>query len=211
MIDPLPPIELLPSELETTIAIALEENPSIINAAATIATAEGRRKAAQSEYAPSVDLTGQSNYSKHTGGTLGTSRDQSIKLSTTWNLFSGFSTKAGIDQAAFDRGAAKDNLTFSARKVEEQVRLSWQALITVRKRIELLENAVNIAAEVFTARKKLREAGKETVLNVLDAESEVFNAQINFTAASYDERVAVYQLLLSMGRLNSAYLQLASK
>jgi adhesin transport system outer membrane protein len=211
MIDPLPPIELLPSELETAIAISLEENPSIINAAATIATAEGRTKVARSEYAPSVDLTGQSNYSKHTGGTLGTSRDQSVKLSTTWNLFSGFSTKAGIDQAAFDRGAAKDNLTFTARKVEEQVRFSWQALITVCKRIELLENAVNIAAEVFTARKKLREAGKETVLNVLDAESEVFNAQINFTAAFYDERVAVYQLLLSMGRLNSTYLRLASR
>ncbi len=211
MSDPLPPIELLPSELETAIAISLEENPSIINAAATVATAEGRKRAAQSEYAPSIDLTGQSNYSKNAGGTLGTSRDQSLKLRTTWNLFTGFSTEAGVGQAAFDRGAAKDNLTFTARKVEEQVRLSWQALITVRKRIELLENAVNIAAEVFTARKKLREAGKETVLNVLDAESEVFNAQINFTAASYDERVAVYQLLLSMGRLNSAYLQLASK
>lgn len=71
------------------------------------------------------------------------------------------------------------------------------------ERVELLENAVNIASEVFDARQKLRDAGKETVINVLDAESEIFNAQINFAAASYDERVAVYQLLLAMGRLNS--------
>ena len=73
---------------------------------------------------------------------------------------------------------------------------------------ELLENAVNIASEVFSSRQRLREAGKETVINVLDAENEVNNAQINFTSASYDERLAVYQLLLSMGLLNPVGLNL---
>ena len=104
---------------------------------------------------------------------------------------------------------AKDNQRFVMRKVVEQARLSWQALLTVRQRLELLENAVNIATEVFESRKTLREAGKETVINVLDAEGEIFNAQINFAAASYDERVAIYQLLLAMGRLNAQYLNLA--
>jgi len=46
------------------------------------------------------------------------------------------------------------------------------------------------------------------VINVLDAENEVNNAQINFTSASYDERLAVYQLLLSMGLLNPVGLNL---
>ncbi len=48
------------------------------------------------------------------------------------------------------------------------------------------------------------------MINVLDAESEIFNARINFTAASYDERIAVYQLLLAMGRLNAGNLNLAA-
>ena len=95
------------------------------------------------------------------------------------------------------------------RKVIEQTKLAWQALLTARERLELLENAVNIASEVFESRKKLREAGKETVINVLDAENEVNSAQINFTSASYDERIAVYQLLLAMGRLDTANLNIA--
>ena len=89
------------------------------------------------------------------------------------------------------------------------MKLSWQSLLTARNRLDLLENAVNIATEVFISRKKLREAGKETVINVLDAENEVSNAQINYTAASYDERLSIYQLLLSMGRLNPALLNLS--
>jgi adhesin transport system outer membrane protein len=44
------------------------------------------------------------------------------------------------------------------------------------------------------------------VINVLDAENEVSNAQINYTAAAYDERVAVFQVLLAMGRLSPQYL-----
>jgi adhesin transport system outer membrane protein len=64
-----------------------------------------------------------------------------------------------------------------------------------------LDNAVNIASEVFESRKKLRESGKETVINVLDAENEVFNAQINYTSAMYDARIATYDVLRAMGRL----------
>jgi adhesin transport system outer membrane protein len=113
-------------------------------------------------------------------------------------------------QAAFNYGASKDNHRFVTRKVIEQIKISWQALLTVRERLELLENAINIASEVFDSRQKLREAGKETVINVLDAESEIFNARINFTPASYQERIAVYQLLLAMGRLNAGTLNLAA-
>lgn len=210
MMDPMPPVELLPANLLAAITTALEENPAVSNAAATIEVARERQRTVKSEYYPSVDLVAEANYEKHDDTTIGTRRDYSLVLEANWALFSGFSTKASAAQAAYDYGSSKDNQAFVVRKVEEQTRLSWQALLTVRERVELLENAVNIASEVFDARQKLREAGKETVINVLDAESEIFNAQINYTAASYDERVAVYQMLLAMGRLNGKTLGLAA-
>ena len=46
------------------------------------------------------------------------------------------------------------------------------------------------------------------MINVLDAENEVNNTQINYTSASYDERLSVYQLLLAMGLLNPEGLKL---
>ncbi len=83
----------------------------------------------------------------------------------------------------------------------ETVKLAWQALVTARQRLALLENAVNIVAEVFTSRRKLRDVGKETMINVPDAQNEVINAQINHTSAAFDARVAVYQLMFAMGLL----------
>ena len=210
MMDPVPPVEMLPSELESTIDIALKENPAVANSDATIESVKERRRTIGAEYMPTFDLVGRWNYEKHKNATLGTRRDYSVLLEANWNLFTGFSTKASLAQVAHEYGASKDNHRFVVRKVIEQVKLSWQALLTVRERLELLENAINIASEVFDSRQKLREAGKETVINVLDAESEIFNARINFTAASYDERIAVYQLLLAMGRLNPGNLNLAA-
>ena len=131
-----------------------------------------------------------------------------MTLTATWDLFTGFSTCNLLSQASFDLGASKDTYDFTSRKVIEQTKLAWQALLTARKRLELLENAVNIAAEVFSSRQQLRKAGKETVINVLDAKNEVNNTQINYTSASYDERLSVYQLLLAMGLLNPEGLKL---
>lgn len=208
MLDPEPPIDLIPSELSKSIDIAIVENPAVGNSGTTVEVARERRRTVRAELFPTVDLEGTYNYEKHNNATLGTRRDYSLVVSSTWELFSGFSTRASMAQAAYDYHASKDQHEFTVRKVIEQSKLAWQALLTARERLELLENAVNIASEVFESRKKLREAGKETVINVLDAENEVNNAQISYTSAFYDERLAVYQLLLAMGRLDSKNLTL---
>jgi len=41
----------------------------------------------------------------------------------------------------------------------------------------LFANAINIASEVAAARKRLREAGKQTIINILDANNEVINTK----------------------------------
>lgn len=210
MIDPNPPIDLIPPDLEKAIEISQRENPAMNTAVASVEVARENQRTIASEYAPNLDLVGNWNYEKHNNGTLGTRRDYSVVVKASWDLFSGFSTKHKMSEASFTYGATKDEQLHTGRKVVEQVRLAWQALITARERMILLENAVNIAHEVWITRQRLREAGKETVINVLDAENELSNAQINFTAAAYDERLAVYQLLLAMGRLDSRHLGVES-
>ena len=208
MIDPVPPVEMVPSELDRALDLAIVGNPALGNSSVTIEVARERKRTLRAEYYPVIDLDSTYNFEKQAGATVGVRRDYSVTLRATWGFFTGFSTRNLLSQAAFNLGASKDTHDFTARKVIEQTKLAWQALLTAKKRLVLLENAVNIASEVFSSRQKLREAGKETVINVLDAENEVNNAQINFTSASYDERLAVYQLLLAMGLLNPTGLNL---
>lgn len=206
MIDPAPPALVIPSNLDRAMDIALQENPALLGSAASVEIARERRRQNWSEFYPTVDMVGAANYENDNNAVDGVRRDYSVVLSASWSLFSGGSTLARSQKGQLNYTASLDNYDFITSKVVEQTRLAWQSLITSRERKELLGNAVNIASEVFDSRKKLRDAGKETVINVLDAENEVNNAQINYTTASYDERVAIYQLLLAMGRLVPDYM-----
>lgn len=208
MMDPMPPTELIPSSLRKAVNIAISENPAITSAASTIESARETRDAISGERLPVIDLEGSWNFEKHNSTVIGVRRDYSVVLSASWDIFTGFTTSSSQAQATFNYAASKDDREVIIRKVVEQTRLAWQALLVSRRRLELLETAVNIASEVFASRKTLREIGQETIINVLDAENEVNNAQINFTSASYDERISVYQILLSMGRLDATNLRL---
>ena len=208
LVEPVPKADLIPDSMESAIDIALSENPQVLNSDRQVAVARELKRSARSDLYPSLDFVSTFNYEKHNGGTLGTRRDASFILQANWDLFTGLTSRRNIAKASFDYSASRDNYEFAVRKVIEGARIAWQNLHTSRERLIQLENAVNIASEVFESRKKLRAAGKETVINVLDAESEITNARINFATASFNEREAVYALLLAMGRM--VYSELAS-
>ncbi|MEQ8510193.1 MAG: TolC family outer membrane protein [Rhodospirillaceae bacterium] len=199
---PAPPNALLPKSLDDAIGIALAENPAVKSGQRQIEIADQNREGVQSEYLPTIDVVAEGNYEDDFNGVPGIRRDYSLKVRANWNLFNGLSTKSRTKGAAYTYQARQADYVQTRRKIEEQTRLAWQSLMTARERVDLLDNAVNIAAEVFDARERLRENGQETALNVLDAENEVFNARINYTSALFDARVAAYQLLIAMGRLD---------
>ena len=196
------PASLVPANEDAAVELALGANPQIALSDGLVDGANERRRAARAGYFPVIDLIGDANYENDENATIGVRRDWSLTVRANWDLFSGFLTRSEVSRATFDHAATRDNREQVVRKVEESVRLAWQQRDTARRRVELLQNAVNIAGEVFDSRQKLREAGKETAINVLDAENEVINAQINLIGAQYDFHVATFQLLFAMGRLD---------
>lgn len=195
------PNSLLPATVDDAVATALKEQPTVQNASKQIDITQRRQDSIEAEYQPRLDLVGSRVYQENFGGVPGIRRDTLGELKVTWNLFAGLGTRNRAAQTSYEKVAREDDLIQAKRKTEEQVRISWNNLKTAEERVDLLDNAVNIAGEVFENRKKLRESGKETVINVLDAENETFNARINYTSALYDARIAAYDVLRAMGRL----------
>ncbi len=201
MADPMPPLGALPETLEQAIEIALRENPAVVNAAVAVDEARAKQDLVRADYYPTLDLVGSWNLERNKEAVAGTRRDAALLLQAQWNIFNGFQTQASETRAIIEHSASKDRRLQSARAAEEDTRIAWESLVTSRERVALLENAVDLAAEVFDARRRLRQAGKETAITVLDAENEVYSRRIDYTAASYESRLAVYRVLLAIGRL----------
>lgn len=201
LVEPQLPHSVVPDSLDAAVDDALHGSPGLERASQLVRLADEKRRGATSGYWPRLDLVGRANWERDYDGISGTRRDGAILLQLTWQIFSGFATDHAVSQAAYDAAATRENETAVRRKTVEEVKLAWQALQTARTREALLGNAVSIASEVFEARKALRDSGRETALNVLDAENEVYVARINLVAASYDAQAAMYRLIAAIGEM----------
>jgi len=208
---PEPPAAIVPGTVDDAMTIAQKENPSVEAAKRTVTVSGEKVETARAGYFPTVDLVGKGDRGFNRDSIVGPSQDWEVLLQLNWDLFTGFRTQAQVSQAAHDLSASRDTANQAERKASEAVRLAWSQVSTARERVGILESAVNLAFDVWDSRKKLRESGKATVIDVLDAETDITNAQISLVTATFDRKVATYQLLFSLGRLEPGNLdQVAS-
>jgi adhesin transport system outer membrane protein len=120
-----------------------------------------------------------------------------------WVLFSGRDTSNRVAAASKDLEEQEARQLIAANKVRESVRINWNQLVNGAERLELLDSAASIARDVMEDRKRLRDAGKETAINVLDAEVEYYGVLANKVNAAYDTRISSYRLLQSVGDLTA--------
>jgi adhesin transport system outer membrane protein len=201
MVDPNIDLSFLPPDMKSAIDQAVSGNPTLRETDRRAEAAGHQVGVARSDYFPRLDLVGQGNREENVDTIAGLRRDWSVLLKFTWELFSGFATTASYNAAIYEKLNQQDIYLDRRRQVVQDLEIAWEALATARERVRLLENAVSIAEEVFVARGRLRDSGRETAINVLDAQSELFGAQLNAVTASYDAQVTAFRVLAAMGAL----------
>lgn len=197
------PLHHIPDTMEQAMQIAVANNPQLAGSKENIVLAKTSRESAKSGYYPTIDLVAATSHDENASGIIGTEERQSVRVQSSWQLFSGFADRSRVRQATYQYHSAQETAQYTERKIVEEVQFAWSSMTTTKKRTELLDNAVNIAGEVYDARTRLRDAGSETALNVLDAENELYRARIDAASARYDYYLSVYRLLLAMGKLSA--------
>lgn len=202
------PSDFLPETQEGALSIAAGENTVLKQSKNEVKIASERRTVEQATFWPRIDLVGEGSWEKDVDGVPGIRREGQVTVRAVWDIFDGFLTPARSSRAAVDYSAALDGRRNIDRDVRNRVRQAWSRYRTTAEQRDLLENAVNIAAEVFEARKKLRQSGRESVINLLDAENELNSARLRFTDASFNHVLAAYRVLLQTRRLTPETLNL---
>ena len=200
--------QLLPKSLDIAIGQSHAENPNIREALLLSQKAQKQIRVESSGMLPSVDLVGSQSHDRN-ANQIAARDETSLVLRLNWNLFAGFETRSRTQAATSTHGAMVDREVSVLRKTEESVSIAWHQLVNGGERQDLLENAANISFEVMRNRKRLRDAGKETAINVLDSEVEYFSVLSSKINASYDTRLGSYRLLVAMGSLSPEILGLA--
>jgi outer membrane protein len=95
--------------------------------------------------------------------------------------------------------------------VEDATRSAWQAYVTALATIKSNKSQVVANEVAFDGVKQEQQVGSRTILDVLNAEQELLNAQVAVVSSQRDSYVAAYQLLGAMGLLTARNLALHVK
>jgi len=198
---PTVPKTLVPNSLDEATDLAMKSNPTLLKLENLMQSSAVKKSVEESGYMPTVDLVFEHNYENDLNTVVGIRRDWNLLLKANWELFSGFKTKAGVAQASHNYEAAKNDLLDNKRTIAEQVKKAWETMQYNLAGVTYYQNNLNLAQEVFEGTKAQREAGKETLIRVLDSELALFEAKVLLTTTKFRYLLAVYDLLYSMGTL----------
>lgn len=123
-------------------------------------------------------------------------------------LYQGGAQHARVRQAKELRSQRLMESRNIGRLVHESTIQSWEALQTARANIESFEAQANAAERALEGVRAEENAGARTILDVLDAEQELLNAQVNLVSARRDAFVAALDLRVAMGTLTATALNL---
>jgi adhesin transport system outer membrane protein len=141
------------------------------------------------------------NRNENIGGTRGKVDNEALMLVLRWNLFRGGSDRAQERAFAERRYAAIDTAANARRDVEEKVAVALYAKATSEERLAYLQEHANLSLEVLDSYKQQLDLGRRTLLDVLNAENEVFTARSNLAAGRYDDLFNQYAVEAAKGTL----------
>lgn len=208
-LDTPPPLPKLPGTPDDAVNVALAESPTLLAARKALEASGFDVKSARATRLPTVDAFAQGNYTNFLG-TLGGfpgnpappqfDRTAQFGLRLSLPLYQGGAPAARIRQAQARQSASIEQLTEAERGVVSQTRsvyASYRAALDVIRSAEAAVSANRLALEGVKAENSV---GNRTILEILNAEQELLNAQVTLVTARRDAYVAGFAVLAAMGR-----------
>lgn len=207
-LEPPPALPNLPASPDAAVEVALTENPDLQSAQRLREASAFDVRVARASRSPRVSAVVGGNYNDFLGS-LGSglpgSYDQNSTaasggLALTLPLFQGGAPAARVRQARALEGQAIERVTEAERAVIANARSSfsnWRSAEAVIQSSEVAVSANRLSLEGVRAENSV---GNRTILDILNAEQELLNSQVQLVTARRDAYVAGFSLLAAMGR-----------
>lgn len=191
-----------PDAMDEWVAKALEQNPDYLAArAASEASRQGIRQARAGHY-PEVDLVASSqDTQQERGGFTTDERVDSIGIEVTLPLFRGGATVSGTREARANFEASQSRMAEARRGTEQQTRNAFRNLEARISQVKALRAAVESNETAVEAEEAGFEAGTRTAVDVLDALSDLFEAERDLADARFSYLLNRLRLQAAAGTL----------
>lgn len=204
-----PALQGLPGSADEAVGVALDSNPDLIAARQRSKAARFDTAATNAQRLPQVSVFASSGYTDFLGSrppatsaqtTTDTTTDTTVGVRATVPLYQGGLPSAQKRQAQAREGAVLEQEIGVERQVIASVRAAfaqWQAAQSLTVSSQTAVDAAELSLEGVRAENTV---GNRTILDILNAENELLNAQVQLVTAKRNAYVAGFNLLAAMGK-----------
>jgi len=181
------PYDQLSADVDREVHQALANSPTLDIFESDIEVAYAESKATKSTFYPQVDLQLNARQGDNLSGIEGTDRNASALVVMDWNLYRGGADNARAREFIHRHQQEKEERADAARQVEDDVRQSWASMIAAGERAREFAAQVDANSQVVLAYKDQFSLDRRTLLDVLDAQNELFVSRSNTVNAEFIE------------------------
>lgn len=196
------PLGGMPGSRDEALAVAVRFNPTILAAQADADAAKHAFRVTDGAFVPNVSLEGRATHNDNTYPYLGiTHDDYSGKVVMSWDIFRG-------GQDVWRRSEMAERYTETTmrharlqRDALESIDKAWSARTITATRVAALSRQLQADRKTIAAFDKEYELGQRSLIDLLNAQNQYFNAAVSLTSSRGVIVFADYQLLAAMGTL----------
>ncbi|MEQ1542074.1 MAG: TolC family outer membrane protein [Novosphingobium sp.] len=207
-LEPPPPLPGMPTSVDAAVQVALDSNPDLIAARERSKAAGFDTSASGADRLPKISVFAGADRGDYLGsnkvpGQVQATTSSQVGIRATIPLFQGGLPAARRRQAQAREGATLEQEIGTEREVIAATRAayaSWQATTEI---ITSSQTAVDAALLSLEGVRAENTVGNRTILDILNAENELLNAQVQLVTAKRNAYVAGFSLLSAMGKAES--------
>ena len=204
-----------PNSKEEWVKLALENNYQLKAADLRKKAAKSNARSAASNRLPKIDIVGagsesETNQFNYEGFSINGQgipvpavtgrRNYSIQLSMP--IFQGGAVYSKRKQAYAQYNEADENTLFAERRIIQEVRSQFSNVVTLVANVTAQQQAVISATSALEATQVGYKVGTRNVVDLLQAEKNLYSAEKNLANAKYDYILANLRLALAAGTIS---------
>lgn len=202
---------LAPASVDMWVSTA-ESAPSVRKAQLALDVADLENQKAQAATSPTVKLTGSAGSSNNSGSAIaaasrGTGTSLSAGVALALPLYTGGASHARVLETAALREQSRNNLDTARRAVAQATRQAFFGLQSGQAQVKALEAAEASSKLALEATQLGYRVGVRVNLDVLNAQTQLFNTQRDLSKARYDVVMASLRLRQAAGNLSPSDVQ----
>ncbi len=200
----------IPGSLNSAIEQSKKSNPDLIIAEMEYEQSKKDTSIARSELVPSAKLSLEKSYSDDLSATYDERDKETLKATVTWPFYSGGKNLASLNKNKNIENRSRLTLDSEIKQNQTNVASAWsnfQSNKSLLNSVQLQVRAAEIANEGITAEYNSGSSGR-TTLEVIQSNSLLLNAQISLADSERNFILSQFNLLKSIGLLNSDYLKI---